>query len=157
ERRDRHQPSVRRDAAALPHQPVRRGRSLRRRLLAAPPLRKEAAMNTARPLRARNACGALAAAALAGCALTACATAVQVKSMDTETWIRRETRSALDSDDLSERTTQFLRREALLDDWKRDPRQVIANLHARLLEHRERSNALVVAELAYLDAKRNRE
>jgi triacylglycerol esterase/lipase EstA (alpha/beta hydrolase family) len=86
-----------------------------------------------------------------------CGSPITIKEIDEETWFKRENQSALDSDEPSERTRQFLRREALLADWKKDPREVMRGLETRLLDRRERLVALHLAELAFLEAKRHRD
>jgi len=110
-----------------------------------------AASRTARPRVARLLTvllGALLAAA-------GCGAPVRVVAIDDSLWFSRQNRSALDGNEASERAQQYLRREALLDDWIDDHEKLLLQLHQRVIERRDRVVAVHVAELAFLQAKQN--
>ena len=87
-------------------------------------------------------------------ALPSCAEEVGVRKTDDREWFRRENRNALDSTSASERTTQFLRREALGETHRKNPVRVLRQLDRRLLQKRVRLTAFYLSELSYLEAKK---
>lgn len=89
-------------------------------------------------------------------ALVGCGPAIHVRRIDDSSWFELENRNALDSDGPSERTKQFLRREALYDRFREDELRTVVGLHRRLVNRRERRVAFHLAELCYLQAKRAR-
>jgi pimeloyl-ACP methyl ester carboxylesterase len=89
--------------------------------------------------------------------LAACAQPFGVRKINDEIWFERESSTALNANRVSERTHQFLRRETLLDQYKKDPARLIRDLDRRLVDRKERAICFALAELCYLEGKRHGE
>lgn len=82
-----------------------------------------------------------------------CTPAISLRRIDDESWFARESRTALETAQPSERTRQFLRRESLLVELYEDSDSVLRRLHEMLVTTRRRPVALHLAELCYLCAR----
>lgn len=86
--------------------------------------------------------------------LSGCATPVGVKVVDSQEAYRIQTESALATGNLSEPSKKLLRRHGLLDQFEKQPTQVIAQLHRGLKSQGDEDRLFALAELAFLQAER---
>ncbi|MEM8882507.1 MAG: alpha/beta hydrolase [Planctomycetota bacterium] len=85
--------------------------------------------------------------------LAGCST-IGVIKQDKETWLERSRRSILTTPDVSEVTRNILRRRSLLETYRNDPIGAMKILEAEMKETRDRSLAVAIAELAYLQSRK---
>ncbi len=85
----------------------------------------------------------------------ACRSRIHLKRISSDRWFLEQNRSALEGKACSDRTRQFLRREALLGRYQEDPEAVLLQLNEWLETRRTRVMALHLAELCYLQATKS--
>ena len=73
---------------------------------------------------------------------------IKIRRIDDAAWFKTVNRNALESDELSDRTSQYLRREGLRKSYRKDPVALIRKLDTRLDTSRTRLLARHLAEHA---------
>ncbi|GKT10791.1 hypothetical protein DSTSK_40960 [Desulforhabdus sp. TSK] len=86
--------------------------------------------------------------------LSGCAHRVGVTPTTDQKWFREMDRNALDSDQLSERAMMYLREYDLEAQYRKAPLQFLEDFSRTLCQDRDREKRLVLAELCYLEGKR---
>ncbi len=87
---------------------------------------------------------------------TGCATGA-VRRVDQSDWIRKLNRSALTSNEVSDHTMRYLRRNELVESYEEDRAELIRTLADRVCPQPDRDTLFALSELCYLEAKEARQ
>jgi hypothetical protein len=86
--------------------------------------------------------------------VSGCGSSFGLKHTGAEAWIEEHGRTALNGDQLSINTREYLLRSGLFGEYRDNPKKTVTDLYEEALQNKDRELVSVLIELAYSQAKR---